>query len=98
MSTFDAVISSSSRTFLQSLSISERIEFFWALDDLLRDPYPDGVSKVALDFYPYSPETFGASIGEFWMSYTFLNTATISIAGVYWNPDSPRRGGELYEA
>ncbi len=97
MAAFDAVISASARSFLESLSEFERVEFFWALDDLLRDPNPDGFSKVALDFFPHSPGTFGFTGGEFWIVYKFLNPSVIGIASVYWKPDSPRRGGELYE-
>lgn len=98
MSTFDAVLSNAAREFLSSLDVADRVAFGFVLEDLMVDPYPDGVSKVALDFFPYNAGTIGASVGEFWLTYTFLNSTTIGIAGLYWNPDSPRRGGELYEA
>ena len=97
MAAFDVVISESARAFLESLSEFERIEFFWALDDLCQDPHPDGVSKVPLDFFPYSPGTLGFTSGEFWITYRFINSAVIGVASVYWKPDSPRRGGELHE-
>ncbi len=35
------------------------------LDDLLNDPHPDGISKVALDFFPYDEGTIGADLREF---------------------------------
>lgn len=97
MATFDPVISATARSFLESLSEFERIEFFWALDNLCEDPYPDGTSKVPLDFFPHTPGTFAFTSGEFWITYTFLNEAVIGIASVYWKPDSPRRRGELDE-
>ena len=82
---------------MQSLSISDRVEFLLVLDDLLVDPHPDGISKVSLDFFPYESGTIGFSGGEFWITYKFLNAAMVGIASVYWRPDSPRRAGELYE-
>lgn len=97
MATFDAVISRSARIFPQSLRGSDRDLFFQALDRLLNDPHPDGASKIPLDYYPYCPGTVGYTGGEFWITYTFLNGATIGITGAEWSPDSPRRRGELFE-
>ena len=97
LATFDAVISDPARSFLESLSELDRGEFFRVLDSLLSNPHPDGVSKVLLDFFPYPPETFGFTGGEFWITYKFINAAVIGIAGVHWKPDSPRRGDELHE-
>ena len=73
MAAFDAVLSSSAQGFLQSLSISERVEFLLVLDDLLNDPHPDGVSTVELDFFPYDEGTVGATRGEFWIT---INSST----------------------
>ena len=97
MSTFDAVISRSARTFPQSLSSGDRDQFFRVLDSLLSDPHPDGASKVPLNYYPYNPGTVGYTGGQFWITYTFLNGATIGITGAQWSPNSPRRRGELFE-
>ena len=97
MPTFDAVLSRSAREFIASLDLADRFSFELALDNLLKDPNPDGVSKVTLDFFPHSPGVVGASVGEFWVTYSFLNAFTIQIASIYWSPDSPRRSGELYE-
>ena len=98
MPTFDAFLSRSAREFLSTLDPADRYLFDVALDSLLNDPNPDRASKVTLDFFPYDAGVIGASIGEFWITYSFLNAATIGIASIYWNPESPRRGGELYEA
>lgn len=98
MPTYDAVLSRSARQFLASLDLTDRFLFERALDNLLKDPNPDGDTKVTLDFFPYSVGVVGASMGEFWVTYTFLNALTIQIATIYWNPDSPKRGGELYVA
>ncbi len=98
MPTFDAVLSRSAKDFLSSLELADRILFDIALDSLLEDPAPDGVSKVILDYFPYAPETIGTIIGEFWVVYKYLNVATIGVASIYWSPDSPARGGELQEA
>ncbi len=75
----------------------DRKQFYRALNVLCSDPYPDGISKVALSFFPYQPGAIGFAYGEFWMTYTILNAATIGVASVYWSPDSPRRAGELFE-
>ena len=95
--TFDAVLSNTAEAFLASLDPVDRQAFYQALDVLLQDPYPDGVSKVLLTFFPYRPGTLGFAHGDFWITYVILNSATIGIASVYWRPDSPRRGGELLE-
>ena len=94
---FDAVISAPARRFIQSLNWFEQAQFRWALQDLMKDPHPDGRAKVELDNFPYSPGAFAFTSGEFWIVYRFLNDATIEIASVYWRPDSPRRGGEMLE-
>ena len=98
MPTFDALLSRSAREFLSSLDLADRFLFGKALDSPLKNPNPDGISKVTLDFFPYDTGVIGASVGEFWVTYSFLNAATIGVASIYWNPESPRRGGELYEA
>ena len=95
--TFDAVLSDTAESFLAEIGPVERQNFYRALDVLLENPYPDGISKVALPF-PYRPGTIGFSYGEFWISYAILNAATIGVASVYWSPDSPRRAGDLCEA
>ena len=97
LTTFDAVLSNPARAFVGSLNWFEQAEFDWVLQGLMRDPHPDGRSKVELDVFPYAPGAIAFTGGEFWMIYRFLNAATIEIASVYWQPDSPRRGGELYE-
>ena len=97
LTTFDAVISDTAEAFLASLSPVDREQFYRALDVLCSDPHPDGISKVPLTFFPYQTEAIGFAYGEFWMTYTILNAATIGIASVYWSPDSPRRAGELFE-
>lgn len=95
--TFDAVLSATAEGFVSSLSPVDRQAFYRALDVLLQDPYPDGVSKVRQDFYLYRPGTLGFAHGDFWITYSILNPAYIRIASVYWRPDSPRRWGELLE-
>lgn len=97
LAAFDCVISDSARLFLESLTASELEEFDKALESILRDPHPDGQSKVHLSSFPYQPGTIGATSGDFWIVYRFPNAATLGIATVYWNPSSPRRTGELYE-
>lgn len=97
LATFDAVLSDRARAFVRSLNWFEQAEFQWALQDLMRDPHPDGRGKVELDTFPYGPGTLAFTGPEFWMVYRFLNATTIGIASVYWRPDSPRRGGELLE-
>ena len=97
LATFDLVLSDSARAFLESLSESDRRDCYRELDVLSSEPHPDGVSKVLLDYFPYQRGTFGAECGEFWISYQFLNAATLGIASVYWAPGSPRRAGELFE-
>ena len=96
--TFDHVISVSARAFLESLSGPDQAELLRALDILVANPHPDGVSKITLNGFPYQPGTIGATCGDFWIVYRFLNAATLAIATVYWKPDSPRRAGELYES
>lgn len=95
--TFDAVLSATAEGFVSSLSPVDRQAFYRALDVLLQDPYPDGVSKILLAFFPYRSGTVGFAHGDFWISYSILNPAYIRIASVYWRPDSPRRWGELLE-
>ena len=98
MPTYDAVLSDIAGEFVSSLEVADRLLFELALDRLLRDPNPDGESKVPLNYFPYSSGVIGANIGEFWITYNFVNATTIGVASVYWSSDSPRRGGELYEA
>lgn len=82
---------------MESLTWFERAEFYWALEDLCRDPHPDNRFKVPLDGFPYATGALGFSRREFWIVYSFLNDATLYIASVCWRPDSPRRSGELLE-
>jgi hypothetical protein len=71
------------------LARDDRKAFSEALNALLSDPYPDGVSKVELPF-PYAPGTFGFEYRDFWMAYTFMSPHMLAIAAVFWNPKSPR--------
>jgi len=86
---FDAVLSDTADLFVNHLARDDRRAFYDALDALLSDPYPDGVTKVELPF-PYAPGTFGFEYGDFWMAYTFMNPHMLAIAAVFWNPKSPR--------
>ena len=95
--TFDAFLSATAETFVASLSPVERQTFYRALDILLQAPYPDGISKFRLDFFPYRLGTLAFTHGDFSIIYTIASSAYIYIASVYWRPDSPRRLGELLE-
>ena len=52
LTTFDAVIADAAEMFLASLSPVDREQFYRALDVLCSDPYPDGISKISLAFFP----------------------------------------------
>ncbi len=64
---------------MAKLTSDERLDFYRGLDALLRDPTPDGVTRVELAF-PYQPGTFGFAFRGLFLTYTFLNPATISVA------------------
>lgn len=74
---------------MRSLSPEQQKAFWQAFEQLLSDPFPDGDTKVPLGGFPYREGTYGATIGGFWITYTFLNAATLAIGAVYWSPDSP---------
>ena len=95
--TFDVVLSDTAEAFLAEIGPVERRDFYRALDVLLQDPYPDGISKVSLPFF-YRPGVIGFTYRKFWISYVIQNAATIGVASVYWAPDAPRRAGDLFEA
>lgn len=86
---FDAVLSDTAQLFVDHLARDDRRAFNEALDVLLSDPYPDGISKVELPF-PYAPGTLGFEYRDFWMAYTFMSSHMLAIAAVFWNPKSPR--------
>ncbi len=85
---FDALLSRTARSFVDGLARPDRQELDAALDALLRDPFPDGVSKVDLPF-PYRPGTYGYAAGSFWFAYSFLHSLVLYVAAVYWSRDSP---------
>lgn len=89
MVSFDAVFSDTADLFVNHLARDDRKAFHDALDALLSDPYPDGVTKVGLPF-PYAPGTFGFEYGDFWLAYIFMNPHMLAIAAVFWNAKSPR--------
>jgi len=86
---FDAVLSDTAQLFVDHLARDDRRAFNEALDVLLSDPYPDGISKVELPF-PYAPGTLGFEYRDFWMAYTFMSSHMLAIAAVFWNPKSLR--------
>jgi hypothetical protein len=86
---YDAVLSDTAQLFVDHLARDDRRAFNEALDVLLSDPYPDGISKVELPF-PYAPGTFGFEYSDFWIAYTFMSLHMLAIAAVFWNPKSPR--------
>jgi len=85
---FDALLSKTARSFVDTLGPPYHQEFVAALNSLLQDPIPDGVTKVELPF-PYRPGTYGYAAGSFWIAYLFLNALVLYIAAVYWSPTSP---------
>jgi hypothetical protein len=86
---FDAVLSDTAEIFVNHLARDDRQRFYEALDVLLTDPYPDGISKVELPF-PYTPNTFRFEYKDFWIAYIFMSLNMLAIASVFWNPKSPR--------
>lgn len=86
---FDAVLSDTAQLFVDHLARDDRRAFNEALDVLLSDHYPDGISKVELPF-PYTPGTLGFEYRDFWMAYTFMSSHMLAIAAVFWNPKSLR--------
>jgi len=87
---FDALISDTAQAFREGLTPEHRGTFEQALEALLTDPIPDGLTKIALPF-PYRPGTYGYEAGEFWLAYSFLNPMVLYIASAYWSPSSPNR-------
>src|SRR4051812_363689 len=89
MATFDAILSSLARHFVDRLTDEQHKAFTAALDVLCSNPYEDGDTKTALNFYPYQPGTYAFQYGEFVLTYYFVNNATLGIAQVGWHPGSP---------
>jgi len=87
--TFDAVVSDTAEIFISGLDRGDRQRFYEALDVLMSDPHPDGVTKVALPF-PYTPGTFGFYYRDFWIAYVFLNALVLGVIAAHWSPRSPR--------
>ena len=88
---FDVFLSEHAEMFRQGLNAEERDAFETALLDVLcSDPYPDGVSKIALDDFPYQPGTIGFAYGDFWFTYRFHNETTLRVTQAVWRPSSPR--------
>ena len=96
LATFDAVVSDLAETFLNSLNRKDRTAFYCAVGILLRNPHPDGKSKVFLPF-PYIEGTIGFACRGFWMTYNFLNALTIQINTVNWRLDQFRWKGCQYD-
>ena len=86
---FDAVLSDTADTFVNHLARDDRQAFREALDVLLSDPFPDGLTKVELPF-PFASGTYGFEYEDFWIAYTFMNPYMLAIVAAFWNPKSRR--------
>ena len=63
-----------------------------AIEQLMRDPRPNGVTKAMLGA-PYPVGTVGLATSDYWITYHFLNSATIEILRVLpWEEFLPDAG------
>lgn len=86
---YDALISQTARGFLNSLGAEDQAILRSALNRLLDNPAPDGLTKIALPAMPYREGTLGYTSGSFWIVYRVMNAATIYISAIHWSLDSP---------
>ena len=73
------------------LDTSARAELESCLEDLMADPTPDDVTRVALPpFFPYRPGAISAKCGRFSIGYTITNQGMVlDIYSIYPLPDLP---------
>lgn len=86
---FDALLTDTAESFVKKLSNADQKAFNIALDILMTDPYPDGITKVQLSF-PYKNGTYGFEYGDFWIAYYLKSSYMLGIVAVYWSPKSPK--------
>ena len=90
MPSFDVVFRGPAEDYLASLNQAERAAFYDALATLTEDPYADGVTKVLLTHFPYTPGFIGTEMCNCWVVYQILNAATLEIGTIQATPDLPR--------
>ncbi len=49
-----------------------------AIDRMMQDPRPDGVTKALLGA-PYPPGTVGFATPDYWITYRFLNSTIVEV-------------------
>jgi len=82
---FDLYLADHAKAFLETLSQNERKVFFSALEEFLRDPIPDDITKFWVDAPPALArhrQVAAAEVGGFWIFYRFASVTTIHITHV----------------
>lgn len=77
----DAVLSSAARALLDSKGADQERRIRASINRLMDDADPDGVAKTELRS-PYPPDVFGFAASFCWMTYRFLNDATVEILAI----------------
>lgn len=74
----DAVLSPSARQILDAQDAAGQRRMRAAIEQVMRDPRPDGVTKALLG-PPYPPGTVGIATPDYWVTYRFLTMATVEV-------------------
>ena len=77
----DAVLTSSARALVLSRDPAQARRLWADINRLMDDADPDGVAKTELRS-PYPPGVFGFAASFCWMTYRFLNDATVEILAI----------------
>ncbi len=89
----DAVLARGARATLASKDPDQEERIRADLNRLMDDAEPDGIAKTELRL-PYPPGVFGFAASECWMTYRFLNAATIEVLAILpWEDFLPERAG-----
>ena len=74
----------------QDASGQERMQA--AIEQMMRDPHPDGVTKALLGA-PYPRGTVGLVSRDYWITYRFLNSTVVEVLRILpWEEFLPDAG------